>query len=356
MRRRIKNARITHISLVKRGANKMPVLYKNDGKFEMQTVVKTGDNFMEEGLLTALVYVPESVDSQGDIASADVIKDMAHNFLANGGNIDINHNLDTLSKDKARVAETFLVQKGDTRFDGIKDYDGKPVASEGAWAVVLKILDPDLRKNYREDGWQGVSMFGQAEVEQIKGDDSLSAADRIVEALAKALGGTTTKKEDDMEIKDLEAALAKNNEGLVKGLVEALKPVLTVKKTDDADDKKVSKVEVPFEGDPTDPDDVAEHLAKIELAKMDWNDPKQVAAYMARMNGGKGEKDQQIEKLKKRLAKLEGSSNQEDGDDGDDNSASDTGARTNVAKNVARGRKLAAFINKSMGLEPAKTA
>lgn len=351
MRRRITNARITHISLVKRGANKMPVLYKADGSFEMQAVIKTGDDFSEQGLLTALVYVPESVDSQGDIASATVIKDMAHNFLANGGNIDINHNLDTLSKDKVRVAETFLVQKGDTRFDGIKDYDGKPVSPEGAWAVVLKILDPDLRKNYREGGWQGVSMFGQAEVEQIKGGDSHSSADRIVEALAKVLGGATKKSGDDMEIKDLEAALAKNNEGLVKGLVEALKPVVT--KTEKKDDAAVS---IPFEGDPTDPDDVQEHLAKLELAKMDWNDPKQVAAYMARLNGGsKSDKEAQIEKMRKRIAKLEGSSNQ-DADDGDEKpETTETGAKTNVAKNIARGRKLAAFINKSMGFETAAT-
>lgn len=351
MRRRITNARITHISLVKRGANKMPVLYKADGSFEMQAALKKGENFDEEGLLTALVYVPESVDSQGDIASANVIKDMAHNFLANGGNIDINHNLDTLSKDKVRVAETFLVQKGDTRFDGIKDYDGKPVSPEGAWAVVLKILDPNLRKNYREGGWQGVSMFGQAEVEQIKGGDSHSSADRIVEALAKVLGGATKKSGDDMEIKDLEAALAKNNEGLVKGLVDALKPVLVTK----SEKKEDEKVVIPFEGDPTDPDDVQEHLAKIELAKMDWNDPKQVASYMARLNGGsKGEKDQQIEKLKKRLAKLEGSSNQ-DADDGEDEKpeTTETGAKTNVSKNIARGRKLAAFINKGMGIETA---
>ncbi|MCK5614265.1 terminase, partial [Candidatus Pacearchaeota archaeon] len=42
----------------------------------------------EQGEITCVVYAPDMVDSQGDSASAAVIKDFAYDFAKNGGNID----------------------------------------------------------------------------------------------------------------------------------------------------------------------------------------------------------------------------------------------------------------------------
>ena len=58
---------------------------------------------------------------------------------AGGVEIDLRHDEKPLSKDQAYVAETFIVQKDDPRFAGMKDYNGFDVQIEGDWGVDIKI-------------------------------------------------------------------------------------------------------------------------------------------------------------------------------------------------------------------------
>ena len=51
------------------------------------------------------------------MASADVIREMAHDFMTEP-RIDVMHDGKALGTDKVSVAESFIVQKGDPRFDG----------------------------------------------------------------------------------------------------------------------------------------------------------------------------------------------------------------------------------------------
>jgi hypothetical protein len=181
MARRIKQGSIKFVSLCPRGANLIPTIYKADDTFMLETVAKLS----EQGELTSIVYAPEKRDSQGDIASAEVIKNLAHGFLRDGKGVDIVHDGVALAKDKAHVAESFIVQKGDDRFKDLTDYNGDPLDATGAWAVVIKLDDPELRKLYRDGKWQGVSMGGTGEFEVEKAD-SQSAA--VLQRLARLLG------------------------------------------------------------------------------------------------------------------------------------------------------------------------
>jgi len=198
--RRIKKARIKHISLVPRGANQLPVIYKSDDDIRFATIIK--DN-IEEGELTAIVYAPETRDSQGDIASAEVIKEMAHDFAKNGEGIDIRHDGQTVDKDKAYVAESFIVQKDDERFSDTRDYDGNPVDVTGAWATVIKIDDESLRQEYRDGKWNGVSMGGTAVVEAEK-------------------TGKSPKGEIEMTKEEMQALLKENNEAVLTTVTTTL--------------------------------------------------------------------------------------------------------------------------------------
>jgi len=302
-RRRITKAVIDFISLVPRGANKMPVIYKaDDSTLELATLFKASDRFDDNGEVTAIVYAPEKVDSQGDIASAEVIKDAAHEFMRRGGGIDIRHDGVKLDKTKAFVAESFIVQKNDPRFEGVKDYDGNPVDVTGAWASVLKIEDPDLRKRYRDGNWNGVSMGGKAVVEAIKGDD---IAERAITKLAELLGITTTQKETDMDANELKKALEANNTTLVAaitaGMTGVAKEIATALKGEVKTDQPAKKTEADLEkearakanpkpimkGSWNNPEDVEAHQKKIELWKMrndmDPEDPESVAEYQQKL-------------------------------------------------------------------------
>ncbi len=251
-KRRIRRGKITHVSLCRRAMNQLPVMMKSGNRMQIELLTKV----QPEGLLHALVYVPETVDAEGDVASALAIKQIAHDFLANaaevGGGVDIEHNLQVLGPDKVRIAETFIVQKNDPRFQGWKDYQGRPVDAEGSWALILKILDPELRKLAEAGELNGVSMFGNAEVE----------------LLNKTTPTTTNTRH--MDEKQMQALC----EMLTKSLAAALKPAAPPTPT-----PTPVKETIAFEGDPLNPEDLAKHMDKVLFASLDLGKPADLAKW-----------------------------------------------------------------------------
>lgn len=309
MRRRIKKARIRFISLVPRGANNLPVLYKSeDGSVTFQTILKTED-LDDKGELTSIVYLQEQYDKHGDIAHPEVVKDAAHAFMRDGEGVDILHDGDPLPKEQAWVAESFIVQKGDPRFVGMKDLDGKTINEEGAWATVIRLEDENLRKKFRTGEWNGVSMAGPAIVEEEKALDE-EAVRKVIE---QHFG--IPKEEPDMkkeEIEELVKTASKTlTEGIVTGVVEGVQ-----KSLDDTLQKALAPEETPpdkrrdptpepesskFEGDPNDPEAVRKYheelVAKKRQEGVDWNDPVSVKKYLDALDEPEeGEEENELEK------------------------------------------------------------
>lgn len=158
--RRILKGSIQFISLCQAGANEISTIYKSGDAEQEVHLSQLTKAMTEEGEIVAVVYAPERTDDQGDIASAAVIKDFAHDFMQKGGQIDIRHNEQALSKEAVFVAETTIVQAGDPRFAGMKDYENNPVDVTGGWGVILKVNSEELRTAYRTGEWAGVSMGG----------------------------------------------------------------------------------------------------------------------------------------------------------------------------------------------------
>ncbi len=222
-KRRIKSADVKFLSLVPKGANQMKTAYKADdtgtGAMDFGAVVVKSEKFAETGDLLAVAYAPNLVDSQGDFAdTAEAIKSMAASFLTNGAKLDLRHNEIAIPASQAHVVESFIVQKGDARFANAKDYAGNAVDVTGAWAVALKIEDPELRRKYREGEFQGVSFGGQMRVEAVKEDAEglLARLEKLIAPLAAKLCGPSpvpANKEDipmtPEEIKALKDAAAK---------------------------------------------------------------------------------------------------------------------------------------------------
>lgn len=267
-KRRITSAKVTHVSLVSRGANKCPVLMKSGGRVEFSMLFKAPEG--DEGLLHALVYVPEengAVDTEGDVAPRSVVKQMAHGFIANGAHLDVEHDLIVLSPEQASVAETFLVQKGDKRFEGWFDNQGKAIDPTDAWGMVIKLSDPGLRKAVKDGRIAGVSLFGLAEVEPIV--KSTSILETMNEAQLKAL---------------LDARDASLLEAITKAMAPkapaapATPPVPAVAPA--APEVTVIK----FEGNPLDAKAVAAHKEKLFLASLDLSkaaDVEKLETYIA---------------------------------------------------------------------------
>jgi len=217
-KRRITKATIKRISLCRAGANAFPVLYKaDDSSVEISLLTKATNTFDEQGELLAVVYAPEIRDSEGDIASASVIRDAMHEFAKSGEGVDICHEGAALPADKAYVAESFEIQKGDPRFLGFQDTAGAAVDVTGGWGIVMKIEDPELRTLYRSGEWNGVSMGGTGQVEVGKADDA--DINSIIRALARNMNlNISAFGSLDMDKTELEELLTKNNTALVAGI------------------------------------------------------------------------------------------------------------------------------------------
>lgn len=277
-KKRLKRARVSFVSLVPRGANQLPGLYKSEDaedQLEISTLVKEGDNFDEEGKFLALVYTPGKEDSQGHFTTPDVVKEMAESFMEEGAKLDIRHDRRELKKQQAYVTQSFIVQPGDQRFADLKDYKNNPVNATDAWALEVKINDPELRKLYRDGAWSGLSLFSYA------GDYEFETA---VDA---ALEDFTTKKHSKMDKEQMEALLKGFGEQLAvqfTGLKESL-----AKKADDplpATPPPTPKAE-PKAPDLTDIKALRERQKQLKLEALqkqfDLNDPEQLEEYITKV-------------------------------------------------------------------------
>jgi flagellar biosynthesis GTPase FlhF len=339
MVRKIKKAKISFISLVPAGANKMPVIYKEDGTMEMQTLSK----MQEDGELLAVVYVPGLVDADGDYADAKVIKEMAHDFLQNSRKIDLRHNGQSLSANQAYLAESFIVAKGDERFKDFKDYDGNPVDVTGSWAVVIKVEDPELRKLYREGQWNGVSMFGRAEVVNEKAAKP---------GFLKSLFGKKPEVKVD-ELKDMLVDLTKRLTALEadkEAALEKQRKELEEKKEKELKDLKeeVTKLRKELE-EKAKAEKAEKELANLEKILKESKDEKEKKAAQAKIEElKKAQAPQTVEaklaELEKELAELQKRSNQPKEEE-EKFSVENTTLSKEDLKLVELGRKMAKLLN-----------
>lgn len=251
-RRRIKSASIQRLSLCRRGKNGLTTLFKSldDDQGEWQMIVKGDD----KGELLAVAYPIGKTDSDGDfVETAEAIESMAHSFMRNGAELDIEHDGVKLTKDQAYIKESFVIQKGDERFKDWPGYDGEPFDATGGWGVILQLDDLSLRKSFSDGEWDGISLFGQAVVEQV---DLKAASERV----AARMGAQETDM-TEAEKKALADAIKASVAEMVKSAVtEATKP---------ADKPETIKTDAPvFDGDPSKVEDLEAFAKSLKTYEM----------------------------------------------------------------------------------------
>lgn len=224
---RIKGAQVLSMALCRRGKNGLRTLLKaeDDGSFELETLVKA-DGIAETGELHFVAYVPNMADADGWFAEPAMVKAMQRDFARNGFQLDIEHDGVALTADEAYVAESFVIQKSDPRFQNWQTYDGRTIDVTGAFGGVIQIDHPGLREAYASGELDGVSVFGRA----------------AVEMLHKSSAAAPQEDMTPEQIKDLCKSVAES-------VVAALKPapVETPKAEPDAPARPQ------FTGDPSDP-------------------------------------------------------------------------------------------------------
>jgi len=158
--RRLKRIDVNFISLVDKGANRKKLVFKREGArelaFEKPVTIKKLDE--DQRMVFCIVYSPEEIDTQGDTASAEVIKEAAYNFMrcARTNNVDKQHDF---IPDEGFVAESWIVKDNDAVF---------PEEAAGSWAVGIKVENDETWNLIKSGDITGLSLAGLAVTEEIE--------------------------------------------------------------------------------------------------------------------------------------------------------------------------------------------
>jgi len=318
-KREILDGEMIFLSLVDAGANHVVPIMKDGRPLQRYEAVAKID---KEGLLYNLVYGPDIVDTWGDFASREAVQKIAHKFIPNmvGSGIDVMHNCKPVDPKDAHICESFIIQKnGDDRFKGVA-IDGRVIEDtselEGWWASIIKLNAPHLRAPFESGEWTGVSMYGPALVQSVQKSD-------FTQALADRLGNPPHSKETDMNPTELAEALKKALAPVIEK-VEAIAKSVQDTQSEPAPTNPPAYpdpvVEIEFEGDLDNLEDVEAHEEKLFRASLDFNKPadlKKWKAYIAKRAENKPADSDELTKAKadaeaanRRVADLAKASNQ----------------------------------------------
>lgn len=188
--RRLKNATITHVSYVDKGANQKQFfltksldddILKARGSIEKDVKILVNKDDDEERLVYGVVYEPEVPDAHNDIMSANDIEKSAHKFLADYRNIDKQHDF---QGGYGEVVESYVAPQDFT-------VGGETIA-KGSWVLVTK-ADEETWDSIKKGEITGYSMAGTAEVEEVEKQEDTQIS-RFVKAMKEIFSGETVEK------------------------------------------------------------------------------------------------------------------------------------------------------------------
>jgi DNA adenine methylase len=106
----------------------------------------------DERFVLGVVLEPEVVDAQGDIYSAEEVRQAAHRFMEEFGGLGLMHQLRV--NDQVKVLESYLVPAD-------CELAGAPVR-KGTWLLGVRVLSDDLWEQVKTGQLTGFSIGGSA--------------------------------------------------------------------------------------------------------------------------------------------------------------------------------------------------
>lgn len=189
---KLKDAKITHISLVDKGANGVPfAIIKEAGKVPIQKEIRIAKTDEDKQVVLGVVYQPDTPDAHDDQMTAGEIEKAAHLFMQDQHtyNIDKQHDLDA---DKGYVVESYIAPCEMTI--------GDQVIAKGSWVAGVKVTDTDTWDSIKKGEITGFSMWGIGKREEIDADTEVSKGlfhqikKAVAAAVAPIIKGTVANK------------------------------------------------------------------------------------------------------------------------------------------------------------------
>ncbi|EPF11357.1 hypothetical protein ICA_02788 [Bacillus cereus BAG1O-3] len=182
----LKNANISYVSLVTKGANGrqfaiMKSEFAKQPNISKQVpILKTEE---EKQLVTGVVYEPDVEDSHGDKMTAEEIEKAAYTFMENYQHIDKQH--DEIAG-KGTVVENWIAKSDMTV--------GEQEVQAGTWLMTVRVDDADTWEEIKKGEVTGFSMGGFGErVEIAKTDDFTHEDKGLIRKMLDFVKGETHK-------------------------------------------------------------------------------------------------------------------------------------------------------------------
>ncbi|MBC2682732.1 hypothetical protein HAU06_00710 [Bacillus toyonensis] len=182
----LKNAEISYISLVTKGANgrqfaiMKSATAKQPNISKQVPILKTEE---EKQLVTGVVYEPDVEDSHGDIMTAEEIEKAAYTFMENYQHIDKQH--DEIAG-KGTVVENWIAKSDMTV--------GEQEVKAGTWLMTVRVDDADTWEEIKKGEVTGFSMGGFGErVEIAKAEDFTHEDKGLIRKMLDFVKGETHK-------------------------------------------------------------------------------------------------------------------------------------------------------------------
>lgn len=208
MASKLENLEVSCISLVKSGANKKSIIYKSNSSANIQKELKIAKS-SDEGVIYAVVYSPDEIDTQGEFADANTIKKAAYGFMKSGFTKNVDKEHDFKSAD-AYVAESWLIRKGDPLF---------PNEKEGSWAVGIKLESDELKAAVKSGDIAGISMAGLAnKIEQTTKSERI--IDTFLSGLENIFKNSKSQKGENLEEQNVAEVIKNGFETNAKAIAD----------------------------------------------------------------------------------------------------------------------------------------
>ncbi|EEM80656.1 MULTISPECIES: XkdF-like putative serine protease domain-containing protein [Bacillus] len=182
----LKNANISYVSLVTKGANgRQFAIMKSESARQPNIskqvpILKTEE---EKQLVTGVVYEPDVEDSHGDKMTAEEIEKAAYTFMENYQHIDKQH--DEIAG-KGTVVENWIAKSDMTV--------GEQEVKAGTWLMTVRVDDADTWEEIKKGEVTGFSMGGFGErVEIAKAEDFTHEDKGLIRKMLDFVKGETHK-------------------------------------------------------------------------------------------------------------------------------------------------------------------
>ena len=127
-----------------------PVIVPNAALLTKTAVIKDVGEVGEERFIMGVVLEPDEVDSQGDTILSDEVRQAAHGYMADYGNVGLQHQ--TFVNGKVKILESYICPVDCTI--------GGQLVKAGSWLMAFRILDDTIWEAVKSGLLTGLSIGG----------------------------------------------------------------------------------------------------------------------------------------------------------------------------------------------------